>query len=160
MRDSPLHKSLIVFFRLTIGWTFLYAAIHQFADPTWSAAGFLQHTKTFHGVMAVFGSPEVVPYTDFLVKWGHLLIGLSLISGLLVRVSAPFGIMLMLTYYMAHMDFPYIETKLNYLIDFHVVYAGVLAYLIAVNAGKVWGLDEIAERFLHIGHAAPAPGDD
>ncbi len=166
MSDSALHKGLIFYFRLAMGWTFLYAAIHQFLDPSWSAAGFLANTKTFNSLFAVFASPAVVPYTDFLVKWGHLLIGLSLISGLLVRVSGVFGIMLMLVYYMAHMDFPYIETKLNYLIDFHVVYAGVLVYLISVNAGRVWGLDALAERYLPIlaGSAMPkvahGHGDD
>ncbi len=162
---TPLHKSLIVFFRLTIGWTFLYAAIHQFLDPSWSAAGFLANTKTFHNLFAIFATPAVVPYTDFLVKWGHLLIGLSLISGLLVRVSSVFGIMLMLVYYMAHMDFPYIDNKLNYIVEFHIVYAGVLVYLNAVDAGTVWGLDSIAERIFpalapHHGGEKPAMGDD
>jgi thiosulfate dehydrogenase [quinone] large subunit len=44
------------------------------------------------------------PITTFLVGYGHLLIGLSLIFGLMVRISASVGIMLM--YWMAHMDFP------------------------------------------------------
>ncbi len=164
--NTPLHKGLIVFLRLCLGWTFLYAAIHQFADPTWSSAGFLAGTKTFHSILAPFGAPAVVPYTDVLVKWGHLLIGLSLISGLLVRVSSVFGIMLMLVYYMAHMDFPYIDNKLNYIVEFHIVYAGVLVYLNAVDAGTVWGLDAIAERIFPAlaphdhGGAKPAMGDD
>jgi thiosulfate dehydrogenase [quinone] large subunit len=69
------------------------------------------------------------------------LIGLSLISGLLVRASAPFAIMLMLLYWTAHMDFPYIENVNNFLIDYHIVFAGVLVYLIVKRAGHVWGLD-------------------
>ena len=69
------------------------------------------------------------------------MIGLSLISGLLVRVSAPFGIMLMLLYWTAHMDFPYIENVNSYLVDYHIVYAGVLVYLIVKHAGHVFGLD-------------------
>jgi len=64
----------------------------------------------------------------------------------MVRVSASFGILLMLMYWMAHMDFPYIENKNNFLLDYHIVYSGVLGYLIAKRAGHVWGLDAVAEK--------------
>src|SRR5690606_7681994 len=86
------------------------------------------------------------PVVSVLVSYGHLLIGLSLILGLFVRVSASFGILLMILYWMAHMDFPYIETRNNFLLDFHIVYAGVLTYLIVKRAGHVWGLDAWAEQ--------------
>ena len=64
----------------------------------------------------------------------------------MVRVGASFGILLMFVYWMAHMDFPYIENKNNFILDFHIVYAGVLSYLIAKRAGHVWGLDAWAEK--------------
>ena len=35
------------------------------------------HVVTFHDFFARFATPAVLPYTDFLMKWGHLLIGLS-----------------------------------------------------------------------------------
>jgi thiosulfate dehydrogenase [quinone] large subunit len=138
--ESGPEQFLILFFRLTIGWTFLYAAIHHFGDDKF-VAGFLSHTKTFHDLYAPFTSPAIAPVLTFLVEYGHLLIGLSLISGLLVRASAPFAIMLMLLYWTAHMDYPYIENHNNYLIDYHIVYAGVLVYLIVKRAGHVFGLD-------------------
>jgi thiosulfate dehydrogenase [quinone] large subunit len=143
LQDQPkpsVEEILIVFFRVTIGWTFLWAGIHHFGDDKY-IVGFLSHTKTFHDVYAPFTSPAVVPVLTFLVEYGHLLIGLSLISGLLVRASAPFAIMLMLLYWTAHMDFPYIENVNNFLIDYHIVFAGVLVYLIVKRAGHVWGLD-------------------
>jgi thiosulfate dehydrogenase [quinone] large subunit len=146
MIDVKLERAYIVFFRLAMGWTFLYAASHQIFVPDWSVIKFLSHTKTFHDVFAVFTTPTMAPITTFLVGYGHLLIGLSLISGLMVRVSASFGIMLMLVYWMAHMDFPYIENKNNFLLDFHIVYAGVLGYLVAKRAGHVCGLDGLVER--------------
>ena len=138
-------QAIIVFFRLTVGWTFLYAAIHHFGDDRF-VIGFLSHTKTFHDVFAPLTSPSIAPLLTFAVEYGHLLIGLSLISGLMVRASAPFGIMLMLLYWMAHMDFPYIENPNSFLVDFHIVYAGVLVYLIVKRAGHVWGLDGWAEK--------------
>ena len=113
-----------------MAWTFLYAASHQILVPGWSIAGFLKSTKTFHDVYAPFTSPTLAPIVTFLVEYGHLLIGLSLLVGFMVRVSAAFGILLMLTYWTAHMDFPYIENPNNFLVDFHIVYAVVLGYLI------------------------------
>jgi len=47
---------------------------------------FLSHTKTFHDVYAVLATPAADPVLTFLVSYGHLLIGLSLLVGLLVRV--------------------------------------------------------------------------
>ncbi len=138
--DNTTDQLFIVFFRLTMGWTFLWAAIHHFGDDKF-VLGFLSHVKTFHDVYAPFTNPTVVPILTFLVEYGHLLIGLSLISGLFVRASAPFAIMLMLLYWTAHMDFPYIEDANNYLVDYHIVYAGVLVYLIVKRAGHVFGLD-------------------
>jgi thiosulfate dehydrogenase [quinone] large subunit len=143
---STFDRSIIVYFRLAMAWTFLYAASHQVFDPTFSVAGFLSHTKTFHDAYAVFTTPAVAPFITFLVSYGHLLIGLSLAVGLMVRVSAVFGIMLMIMYWTAHMDFPYIEDKTNFLLDYHLVYAGVLVFLIVKRAGHVWGLDAVAER--------------
>ena len=146
MSESKAEQSLIVFFRVLMGWTFLYAASHQAFDPHWSVAGFLGQTKTFHALFAPLTEPRIAPEITFLVAYGHLLIGLSLVFGLLVRVSAGFGAALMVLYWMAHMDFPYVSDSNNFLVDFHVVYAGLLVYLILKHAGQVWGLDGVASR--------------
>jgi len=146
VNTSQIEKSLILYFRILMAWTFLYASSHQLFDPGFSASGFLRHTKTFHEFFAFFASPAVQPVTDFLVEWGHLLIGLSLLSGLLVRVSGAFGILLLVTYYFAHMDFPFIENKNNFIVDYHLVYAGVIAYLMTKQAGHVLGLDGLVAK--------------
>ncbi len=146
MTDSNSERALIVFFRLAMAWTFLYAASHQVFVPGWSVAGFLNSTKTFHGFYSLFTGPVVAPVLSFLVSYGHLLIGLSLLFGLMVRVSSVAGIALMLLYWTAHMDFPYISNANNFLVDEHIVYAGVLTYLIVKHAGHVWGLDGWAEK--------------
>ena len=143
---STTERNLVLFFRFAMAWTFLYAASHQVFDPKFTVAGFLSHTKTFHDVYAVFTTPAVAPVLTFLVSWGHLLIGLSLAVGLMVRVSASFGIALLLMYWTAHMDFPFIENRNNFLLDYHIVYSGVLVFLIVKHAGHVWGLDGVVER--------------
>jgi thiosulfate dehydrogenase (quinone) large subunit len=146
MSDSGSERNLVLIFRLLMAWTFLYAASHQVFVANFSVAGFLKNTKTFHDAFAMFTAPGIAPVISFLVSWGHLLIGLSLLVGLMVRVSAAFGIALLMMYWMAHMDFPYIENKNNFLVDYHIVYSVVLVYLIVKRAGHVWGLDGWAER--------------
>jgi len=146
MPNTSVDKGLILFFRLTMAWTFLYAASHQVFVHDFTVIGFLSHTKTFHNLFAVFTTPTMAPITTFLVEYGHLLIGLSLLTGLMVRVSACFGVLLMGIYWMAHMDWPFVEDTTNFVFDFHLVYAGVLVYLIVKRAGHVFGLDAWAEN--------------
>ena len=76
LNDKPTtttEQFLILFFRLTMGWTFLWAAIHHFGDDKF-VVGFLSHTKTFHDLYAPLTSPSIAPTLTFLVEYGHLLI--------------------------------------------------------------------------------------
>jgi thiosulfate dehydrogenase (quinone) large subunit len=146
MTESTTERKFILVFRLLMAWTFLYAASHQVLNPKFSAAGFLANTKTFHDVYAVLATPSLDPVLTFLVSYGHLLIGLSLLLGLMVRVSASFGVVLLLMYWTAHMDWPYIENTNNFIVDYHIVYAVLCVYLVVRRAGHVWGLDGWAEK--------------
>lgn len=145
MPQSAFDRSVILFLRLAMGWTFLYASIHHFGDNGF-VPGFLSHTKTFHAVYAPFAQPAIAPILTFFVEYGHMLIGLSLVTGFMVRASAPFAILLMLLYWTAHMDYPYIEDANNYLLDFHIVYAVILVVLIVKRAGDVFGLDGLVSQ--------------
>ena len=158
MNSVPMDRKFLLVFRLLMGWTFLYAGAWQVLSPTFSAADFLAHTKTFHDLYAPLTSPDIAPVLTFFVKWGHLLIGLSLVSGLLVRVSGVFGVALLLTYWTAHMDFPYIESHVNLIVDYHIVYATITIWLVAANAGHVFGLDGWLAQRRSIGGHAPAMG--
>ena len=145
MTETKLDRGVIFLLRIMVGGMFLYSGSWQIIQ-NYSAAGFLGHVKTFHALFAAFTTPELMPYTDFLMKWGHLLIGLSLVSGLMVRISGPFGILLMITYHFAHMDWPFITDHFSLFVDYHLVYAVVIVYLIAHHAGHVWGLDGLVDR--------------
>src|SRR5262249_5913897 len=114
MTAARTEQGLIVFFRLTMAWTFLYAASHQVFDPSFTVVSFLKTTKTFHDLFAIFTTPAMAPVTTFLVEYGHLAIGLSLLVGFMVRVSAVFGVLLMAIYWMAHMNWPFIENTNNF----------------------------------------------
>ena len=145
MSRTASERALIVFFRLTTAWTFLYAASHQ-VFVTWSVADFLNSTKTFHPFYVHFTGPAIAPVLTFLVGYGHLLIGLSLLLGLAVRLSSIFGIALMLLYWTAHMDFPYIDNPNYLIVDEHLIIAAVIACLMIRRAGHVCGLDGAAAQ--------------
>lgn len=145
MFDSPAVRPLIVLLRLSVAWVFLYAASHQVFGE-FSVSGFLESTKTFHWLFAPMAADPLASVLSFFVAYGHLLIGLSLLSGLMVRLSSIFGIALMLFYWMAHMDFPYISATTNFLVDEHIVYALVLGLMIATRAGHIVGLDDWAAK--------------
>jgi thiosulfate dehydrogenase (quinone) large subunit len=145
-------KSLILLLRLSMAWVFLYAASHQVFVANFSVAGFLNGTKTFHALFAPLTAPGIVVIVSFLVAYGHLLIGLSLLSGLLVRVSSIAGIGIMMVYWMAHMDFPFISDTNNFLVDEHIVFALVLGLLIVTHAGHILGLDGWAAKQGQVRH--------
>jgi thiosulfate dehydrogenase [quinone] large subunit len=143
--NAQAERLLIFVLRISVGWVFLWAAIHHYGDSSY-VGGFLSHTKTFHPIYGALAESAFLPMISFLVEYGHLLIGLSLISGLLVRASAPFAIMIMVLYWTAHMDFPFIDNVNNLIIDEHLIYAALLGYLVVRRAGHVWGLDGWLEK--------------
>lgn len=152
MTETRLQKAMVLAMRLMLGWVFLYAGYRQvFLAESWSAAGFLKGAKTFKEFYAFFASPEVIPYVSVLVKGGHLLIGLSLVTGLMVRISAGFGALLMIMYYFPRMEFPYVDGVQNFIVEYHLVYALGLLFLAAVHAGRTWGLDGSIDKLPAIG---------
>ena len=141
--DSTTRRFVFAF-RILMAWVFLYAASHQVFNPKFSAARFLSSTKTFHDLYAPLTDPAFDPILTFLVSYGHLAIGLSLLVGLAVRMSSLAGLALMLLYWTAHMEWPYIENHNNLIVDYHIVYGTVCLFLFASDAGHVLGLDKIA----------------
>jgi thiosulfate dehydrogenase (quinone) large subunit len=146
MQETTMQKVMIFYLRMVMAWTFLYPGIRQVMSPDFNVAGFLNHTQTFHDVFSVLATAPLASVVSILVAYGHLLIGLSLLTGFMVRISSSFGALLMVLYWMAHMDWPYIENKTNFIVDQHLVFAGVLIYLGAVAAGQIWGLDRWARQ--------------
>lgn len=148
--NSNLEKSLILILRIMMGWTFLYASSHQLFNPAFSAAGFLGNAKTFAGFYAFFASPGMLPVTNFLVMWGHFLIGVSLILGIGVRVSSSFGALLVVLYYFPRLQFPFVDGPNNFIVEYHLVYAVVLVYLGAIHAGRIWGLEDWVKHWTFV----------
>lgn len=127
MNKETWTKATLLITRLSLGWLMFYAGFSKIIDPAWSAKGYLLSAQTFTGFYAWLASPSVLPFVDFANKWSLLLLGISLISGKLVRISGMLGALLMFLYYIPVLAFPYVGH--GFLIDEHIVYAGILLYL-------------------------------
>lgn len=146
MRDETnFQRALIVLMRLSIGWVFLYAGINQVPDPNWSAAGFLSGAKTFPAFYNMVATPPLLPIANAVIPWLHLLIGLAVISGLFFRLAASGATALFILYYLPRLDFPMVGPH-EYIVEYHLVYAMLTIYLIAIGAGRVFGLDGWLEK--------------
>lgn len=114
-------------------------------DPGWSAAGYLSSAKTLPDLYQWFAGPQNIAWINFLNKWGQLLIGASLMSGLLVRFSSYWGILLMLLYYLPVLHFPYVG-KTGLLVDEHIIYILLFVLFIRADAGRFWGVDNYCKE--------------
>jgi uncharacterized membrane protein YphA (DoxX/SURF4 family) len=90
--------------RIIIGWHFLYEGWVKLTSPGWSSAGYLKFsTGPFAGLFHWMGANEtIVRLSDQLNIWGLMLIGLSLMLGVLIRPAALGGIGLLALYYFAY----------------------------------------------------------
>ncbi len=137
---TTYQKVSLTLLRISLGGLFLYAGLSHLLEKGWSAAGYINSAQNLVPLFHFFASPSVLPITNFLNVWGLTLIGLCLILGLLVRVAAPLGALMMLLYYLV-LPFPMPNTH-AFLIDEHIVYILGLLVLAAFNTGKTWGLDQ------------------
>lgn len=135
-----MQKISLVLLRVSIGWMFFYAGITKVLNPEWTAEGYLKAAKTFPGLYAWFASPSLLPYVDFVNKWGLTIVGALLIVGLFVRWGSYAGALLMALYY-----FPILNGAMpnahSFIVDEHVIYFFVFAVLANFEAGKTLGID-------------------
>ncbi len=130
--------------RVLLGWVFLWAGAEKLyaylTTGKLATPGYLQFAT--RGPLAGFfqglaGNMVV----EVLIVGGLILIGLALILGVLVRVAAVSGIVMMLLMYVS--AFP---PEHNPLVDDHIVYAALLGLLAVLGAGRFLGVDQWIEK--------------
>jgi thiosulfate dehydrogenase [quinone] large subunit len=143
--------------RIGVGIIFLWAGLEKVMAPEpFSAAGFLEFGTTGSlGWPFVTGEPvegtvynpthefwaglaaneTAMSIINFLVPWGQIGIGIGLILGLLTRFSAAMGTLMMLFFFVAAWDFEF------GIVNQHLTYALVTAFLAVIGAGNYYGLD-------------------
>jgi len=155
VKDS--YRIGIAVLRIGVGIIFLWAGLEKVMAPeAFSAAGFLEFgtggslgwpfvtgevaegtiynpTQAFWVSMA--GNETAMSIINVLVPWGQIGIGIGLILGLLTRFSATMGALMMLFFLVAAWDFEF------GIVNQHLTYALVTAFLGLIGAGNYYGLD-------------------
>lgn len=153
------HQVGVAVLRIAVGVIFLWAGLEKVlgAGPEgWSAAGFLQfgtggslgwpfvsgevaEGTVFNPTQGIWvgiaGNDAAMSIINFLVPWGQIDIGVGLILGLLTRFSAAMGTLMMLFFFLAAWDFAF------GIVNQHLTYALVTAFLGYIGAGNYLGLD-------------------
>ena len=136
---SSLQKFSVFFLRITTGWLFFYAGLSHVLNPNFTAAGYLAGAKNFVSFYQWLASPSILPITNFVNEWALTLLGLSLILGIGVRLTGKLGALLMVLYWIP-LGVLYPDVH-SFIVDDHIIYAGALLLLSAINSGHIYGLD-------------------
>lgn len=148
--SGAARKGLAVL-RMSMGFMFLWAFFDKtfgFGYSTMSSdawihggspsQGFLTSATVigpFKPLFAAIASPA----SDILFMIGMLAIGLAVMVGIGLRISAVVGTFILLLMYLAEWSFGSNAASTNPLVDYHVIYALVLIVLSLVSAGDTWG---------------------
>jgi thiosulfate dehydrogenase [quinone] large subunit len=150
LAGSSQRYSLAVL-RLATGFIFLWAFLDKtfglgFSTPTeraWINGG--SPSQGFLGSEAVTGPLQpffagiASPASDVLFMLGMLGIGLAVMLGIGLRVSAVAGTVILVLMYLAEWPFAANAASTNPLVDYHIIYALALIVVAATAAGDTWG---------------------
>lgn len=149
--SSLLGRRVLAVLRLAIGFIFLWAFLDKtfglgFSTPAaraWVAGGtpsqgFLL-SDGVTGPLKDFFAALASPASDILFQLGMLGIGVAVMAGIGLRISAIAGSALMVLMYFAEWPFAANLASTNPLVDYHIIYALVLIVVAVLSAGDTWG---------------------
>ena len=153
------HQFGVAVLRIAVGVIFLTAGLEKILGAdNWSAAGFLQYgtagsmgwpwvpggpvegtiyNPTHDFWVGLAASESAMSFINFLVSYGQVAIGISLILGLLTRFGAAMGTLMMLIFFVAAWDFEF------GIVNQHLTYALVTFMIGYLGAGNYYGLDKM-----------------
>ena len=153
--NSSVGRYSLALLRLATGFIFLWAFVDKtfglgFATPTERAwinggtpsQGFLK-SDAVTGPLKEFFASIASPLTDVLFQLGMIGIGLAVMLGIGLRVSAVAGTILMVLMYLAEWPFAANAGSTNPLVDYHIIYALALIVVAATSAGDTWGFGRL-----------------
>lgn len=142
----------LVALRLATGFIFLWAFLDKtfgLGFSTLAANAWIHGGKPSQGFL---NSPAVVgplkpffaaiasPATDVLFMLGMIAIGVAVMLGIGLRISAVTGTVILIFMYLAEWPFGINAGSTNPLVDYHIIYALALIVVAALPAGDTFGL--------------------
>ncbi|MGV8882328.1 MAG: DoxX family protein [Rhodoglobus sp.] len=144
-------RRALALLRLATGFIFLWAFLDKafgfgFSTPSdraWinggaPSQGFLLGDGVV-GPLKPFFAAIASPASDVLFMIGMLAIGLAVMLGIGLRVSAVVGTVILVLMYLAEWPFGINAASNNPLVDYHIIYALALIVVAIVSAGDTWG---------------------
>ena len=159
---SGAQQAALVILRTLIGWHFLYEGYYKLMLPAWSADGKPLSPWTSVGYLKAASGPLArvfqwmidagrIGWIDNTVKFSLLLIGLSLILGLLTRAGLWGALFFLALFYLLAIPTagsPQPGNEGTYLIVNKTLIEGVaVCVLLVFNTGAVAGLDMLIARW-------------
>lgn len=153
---TPAQQFALVALRILIGWHFLYEGYYKLMLPGWSADGVPLGPWTSAGYLKAASGPlgrlfqwmasaGWIGWMDRSVKIGLLLVGVSLMLGLLTRLGCWGALALLAMFYLSAIPFagtPQPGSEGAYLIvNKTLIEAAAVSVLLVFNTGAIAGLD-------------------
>ena len=107
--------------------------------------GFLKSSAVV-GPFKPFFAAIASPTTDVLFMLGMLAVGLAVILGIGLRISAIAGTIILLFMYVAEWSFGPNAASTNPVVDYHIIFALSLIVVAVLLAGDAWGLGRSWKR--------------
>jgi thiosulfate dehydrogenase (quinone) large subunit len=144
--------------RIATGFIFLWAFLDKtfglgYSTPRAAAwinggtpsQGFLKSPAVV-GPFKPFFAAIASPTTDVLFMIGMLAVGLAVVLGIGLRISAVAGTIILLFMYLAEWSFGAGAASTNPVVDYHIIFALSLIVVAVLSAGDDWGLGRTWKR--------------
>lgn len=144
--------------RLATGFIFLWAFLDKafglgFSTPARAAwisggtpsQGFL-NSPAVTGPLKGFFAAIASPMTDVLFMLAMLAVGVAVMAGIGLRISAVAGSIVLVFMYLAEWPFAVNAGSTNPLVDYHIIYALALIAIAMLSAGDTWGFGRAWKR--------------
>ena len=156
-KDLKSGKAWSIFaLRLSLGFVFLWAGYEKIVTEfggKFATSGFLSHVGGPFAFLftGMAGSPAV----EYLLVWGELAIGISLMAGIFTRVGGISGAAMTLLLYMSTLPamtagftgsyFDFLMSK-NALVSYYVVYILIFVAFVFLVPGRFLGADGLLQN--------------
>jgi thiosulfate dehydrogenase [quinone] large subunit len=157
-------RGILALLRIATGFIFLWAFLDKtfglgYSTPRAAAwinggtpsQGFLKSPAVV-GPFKSFFATIASPTTDILFMLGMLAIGVAVILGIGLRISAVAGTIILLFMYLAEWSFGPNAASTNPVVDYHIIFALSLIVVAVLSAGDSWGLGRSWKRLPVVAH--------
>jgi thiosulfate dehydrogenase (quinone) large subunit len=149
---SAAGRGTLAVLRIATGFIFLWAFLdktfglgysttvaHAWINGGAPSQGFLKSPAVV-GPFKPFFAAIASPATDVLFMIGMLAIGVAVILGIGLRISAIAGTIILVFMYLAEWSFGPNAASTNPVVDYHIIFALALIVVAVLSAGDAWGL--------------------